>query len=43
MWWGVRYPRHRAVALFGGIYYSFVPAEPSAEIPGLIAATPWVT
>ena len=31
-----------AVALFGGVYYSFVPAAPGAEIPGLIAAIPWV-
>lgn len=30
------------VALLRGIYYSFVPADPGAEIPGHIAAIPWV-
>ncbi|GAA5157671.1 APC family permease [Pseudonocardia eucalypti] len=30
------------LAVFGAIYYSFVPAAPGAEIPGVIAMVPWV-
>ncbi|MHA6793904.1 APC family permease [Pseudonocardia bannensis] len=31
-----------ALAVFGGLYYSFVPAAPGAEIPLQIAMVPWV-
>jgi amino acid transporter len=31
-----------ALAVFGGLYYSFVPAAPGAEIPVQIAMVPWV-
>jgi amino acid transporter len=31
-----------ALAVFGGLYYSFVPAAPGAEIPVQIAVVPWV-
>ena len=31
-----------ALALFGGLYYSFVPGAPGAEIPLQIAIVPWV-
>ncbi|QJY48978.1 APC family permease [Pseudonocardia broussonetiae] len=31
-----------ALAVFGGLYYSFVPAAPGAEIPVQYAMVPWV-
>jgi hypothetical protein len=31
-----------ALAVFGGLYYSFVPAAPGAPIPLQVAAVPWV-
>lgn len=31
-----------ALAMFGGLYYSFVPAAPGAEIPLQFAMVPWV-
>ncbi|MDT7629025.1 MAG: hypothetical protein QOI50_955 [Pseudonocardiales bacterium] len=31
-----------ALAVFGSLYYSFVPAAPGAEIPLVVAMVPWV-
>jgi uncharacterized membrane protein len=30
------------LAVFGSLYYSFVPAAPGAEIPLVVAMVPWV-
>ncbi|WP_169736853.1 APC family permease [Pseudonocardia spinosispora] len=31
-----------ALAVFGGLYYSFVPSSPGASIPTAVAVVPWV-